>query len=56
MFYIVVAAALQNMRETDRVAVHKDQWVFDEIADSSLGRQVDNTLRFVLHKGMFHGG
>jgi hypothetical protein len=55
VLHAVTAAAFQNVSEADDITVDVSKWVLDGVAHASLGSEVDDTLRFVGSKALFHG-
>ena len=55
VLHAVAAAAFQNVSEADDIAVDVSKWVLDGVAHTGLGSEVDNSLRFVGGKALFHG-
>ena len=51
----VVAAAFQDVRKADDVAVDIGKRVFNGVTHAGLGGEVDDSLRLVGGKALFHG-
>ena len=50
-----MTAALEDIQEADEVALHVRVGVFERIADTRLGGQVDDDLEPFVREKRFHG-
>ena len=51
---IGMAAALQNVKESNEIGLDIGLWIENGIPHSGLGRQVDHDLRIILAEYVFH--
>ena len=54
MLHRMMAAAFQNVKETDDIRVDIGPGIVDAVTHAGLGRQVDDQLRLKLRKNLLH--